>query len=54
MSEADAGAVIHNLYGTLDYADIADADWVIEAATENLPLKRKIFAQIEGVVRPTR
>jgi enoyl-CoA hydratase/3-hydroxyacyl-CoA dehydrogenase len=52
MSEAEAKDVIHNLYGTMDYADIADADWVIEAATENLPLKRKIFAQIEAVVRP--
>jgi enoyl-CoA hydratase/3-hydroxyacyl-CoA dehydrogenase len=52
MSEAEAKDVIHNLYGTMDYADIADADWVIEAATENLPLKRRIFAQIEAVVRP--
>jgi enoyl-CoA hydratase/3-hydroxyacyl-CoA dehydrogenase len=52
MGEAEARDVIHNLYGTMDYADIADADWVIEAATENLPLKRKIFAQIEAVVRP--
>jgi len=52
MSEAEAKDVIHNLYGTMDYADIADADWVIEAATENLPLKRKIFAMIEAVVRP--
>ena len=52
MSEADAKAVVTNLYGTLDYADIADCDWVIEAATENLPLKRRIFAQIEAVVRP--
>jgi enoyl-CoA hydratase/3-hydroxyacyl-CoA dehydrogenase len=52
MSEADAAAVTSNLFGTLNYADIADCDWVIEAATENLNLKRKIFAQIEGVVRP--
>jgi enoyl-CoA hydratase/3-hydroxyacyl-CoA dehydrogenase len=52
MSETEAKDVIHNLYGTMDYADIADADWVIEAATENLPLKRRIFAQIEAVVRP--
>ena len=52
MSEADAAAVTTNLFGTLNYADIADCDWVIEAATENLPLKRKIFAQIEAVVRP--
>lgn len=52
MTEAEAKDVIHTLYGTMEYADIADADWVIEAATENLPLKRKIFAQIEAVVRP--
>ncbi|NJD35348.1 MAG: 3-hydroxyacyl-CoA dehydrogenase/enoyl-CoA hydratase family protein [Betaproteobacteria bacterium] len=52
MSEADAVAVTSNLVGTLDYADIAGCDWVIEAATENLTLKRKIFAQIEAVVRP--
>jgi enoyl-CoA hydratase/3-hydroxyacyl-CoA dehydrogenase len=50
MSEADAAAVTSNLFGTLNYADIADCDWVIEAATENLNLKRKIFAQIEAVV----
>lgn len=51
MSEADAAAVTSNLVGTLDYADIAGCDWVIEAATENLALKRKIFARIEAVVR---
>lgn len=51
MGEAEAADVTSNLVGTLDYADIADADWVIEAATENLPLKRRIFAQIEAVVR---
>jgi enoyl-CoA hydratase/3-hydroxyacyl-CoA dehydrogenase len=52
MSEADAAAVTKNLVGTLDYADIADCDWVLEAATENLALKRRIFAQVEAVVRP--
>ncbi|MDP1982291.1 MAG: enoyl-CoA hydratase-related protein, partial [Sulfuritalea sp.] len=52
MSEAEARDVITHLYGTMDYADIADCDWVIEAATENLSLKRRIFAQIEAVVRP--
>ena len=52
MSEADAAAVNSNLIGTLNYADIAECDWVIEAATENMELKRKIFAQVEAVVRP--
>jgi enoyl-CoA hydratase/3-hydroxyacyl-CoA dehydrogenase len=52
MSEAQAAAVVAGLDGTLDYARLADCNWVIEAATENLPLKRRIFAQVEGIVRP--
>ncbi|MFA6445406.1 MAG: 3-hydroxyacyl-CoA dehydrogenase NAD-binding domain-containing protein [Sterolibacterium sp.] len=52
MSEAQAAAVTANITGTLDYASLADCDWVIEAATENLPLKRRIFAQLEDVVSP--
>jgi enoyl-CoA hydratase/3-hydroxyacyl-CoA dehydrogenase len=52
MSEAQAAAVVANIAGTTDYAQLADCDWVIEAATENLPLKRRIFAQVESVVRP--
>jgi enoyl-CoA hydratase/3-hydroxyacyl-CoA dehydrogenase len=52
MSEQQAAAVVANIAGTTDYAQLADCDWVIEAATENLALKRRIFAQIEGIVRP--
>jgi len=35
---------------TADYADLAGADWVIEAVTEVLDLKRRIFADVEAVV----
>ena len=52
MGEAQASAVVGNIEGTTDYARLVDCDWVIEAATENLPLKRRIFAQVEGIVRP--
>ena len=52
MSEAQAAAVTANIVATTDYADLADCDWVIEAATENLELKRRIFAQVERVVSP--
>jgi enoyl-CoA hydratase/3-hydroxyacyl-CoA dehydrogenase len=52
MSEAEAKAVTENLIGTLDYNVIADADWVLEAATENVEIKRKIFEQVESIVRP--
>jgi len=50
MKEAQAAAVIANIVTTQDYAQLADCDWVIEAATENLQLKRRIFAQVEGIV----
>ena len=37
---------------TSDYDQLKGADWVIEAATEDLPLKRRIFKQVEGLVSP--
>jgi enoyl-CoA hydratase / 3-hydroxyacyl-CoA dehydrogenase len=52
LREDQAAAVRQNLVTTLDYGRMAGCDWVIEAATENLELKRRIFAQIEAVVRP--
>jgi len=37
---------------TSDYNELKGADLVIEAATEDLPLKRRIFKQVEGIVTP--
>jgi enoyl-CoA hydratase/3-hydroxyacyl-CoA dehydrogenase len=37
---------------TSDYDQLKDADWVVEAATEDLPLKRRIFKQVEDLVSP--
>ena len=34
-----------------DYKDGADADFVIEAATENVPIKLKIFEQLDEIVQ---
>ncbi|HJN77553.1 MAG TPA: 3-hydroxyacyl-CoA dehydrogenase NAD-binding domain-containing protein [Myxococcota bacterium] len=50
MSPEQAEEVQQNITTTTDYADMAGCDWVIEAATEDLPLKRKIFSMIEAVV----
>ena len=47
MSPEAAAAVTRNLHTSTDYDAIADCDWVIEAATENLALKRRIFAAVE-------
>ena len=40
--------------GTLDLADFADADFVIEAVFEELALKQQVFADLEKVVRAGR
>jgi enoyl-CoA hydratase/3-hydroxyacyl-CoA dehydrogenase len=47
LKPAQAEGVIRDLIATTDYDALADCDWVIEAATEDLALKRRIFAQIE-------
>ncbi|RKY17280.1 MAG: 3-hydroxyacyl-CoA dehydrogenase/enoyl-CoA hydratase family protein [Planctomycetota bacterium] len=52
LSAAQADDVRRGIVATLDYADMAGCDWVIEAATEQLDLKRRIFSQIEAIVGP--
>jgi 3-hydroxyacyl-CoA dehydrogenase len=36
---------------TLDYADLADCDLVIEAVYENMDVKKQVFAKLDGVVK---
>jgi enoyl-CoA hydratase/3-hydroxyacyl-CoA dehydrogenase len=52
MSANEAEQVRANVHATTDYAVAREADWAIEAATEDLALKRKIFAQLETLMRP--
>ncbi|MCC6213121.1 MAG: 3-hydroxyacyl-CoA dehydrogenase/enoyl-CoA hydratase family protein, partial [Burkholderiales bacterium] len=52
MTEAEAAAVTRGVQASTDYAAIRGADWVLEAATEDLALKQKIFAQVEALVAP--
>jgi len=52
MSASEAEKVRANVHATTDYEVARDADWAIEAATEDLGLKRKIFARLEALMRP--
>ncbi|MBS0612393.1 MAG: 3-hydroxyacyl-CoA dehydrogenase/enoyl-CoA hydratase family protein, partial [Proteobacteria bacterium] len=52
ITAAQGASVRAGLSASTDYAQLAGCDWVIEAATEDLALKRRIFSQIEAVVRP--
>lgn len=50
MREDKAGAVLNNINYTMDYNQIKDCDLVIEAATESISLKQKIFEGVEKIV----
>ena len=36
--------------GTLDLADLAECDLAVEAAVENMALKKQIFAELDGIL----
>ncbi|XP_021723619.1 peroxisomal fatty acid beta-oxidation multifunctional protein AIM1-like [Chenopodium quinoa] len=40
------------LQGVLDYSEFKDADMVIEAVVENVPLKQRIFSELEKTCPP--
>jgi 3-hydroxybutyryl-CoA dehydrogenase len=52
LSGGERDAALGRLTLTTDLADLADCDLVIEAALEELELKREIFAELERVTRP--
>ena len=45
-------SVMANISTTVDYADFADADLVIEAASEDMNLKKEVFAELAKVCKP--
>ena len=52
MSEADVEARMGLLKGTLDLGALADCDLVIEAAFENMAIKKDIFARLDAIAKP--
>ena len=45
----EADAIFKNMLFTTDYAKIADADFIVEAALENTDVKHKIFDQCQKI-----
>ncbi|MES9971791.1 MAG: 3-hydroxyacyl-CoA dehydrogenase NAD-binding domain-containing protein [Candidatus Thiodiazotropha sp.] len=52
LSEADAAQRQALITGTTSYADLADADLVIEAVFENLEIKNEVFGKLDAVCKP--
>ena len=52
MTKEDEAAIVGRIKGTTKVEDFAGCDLVIEAATENMNIKKKIFADLERVCPP--
>jgi 3-hydroxybutyryl-CoA dehydrogenase len=52
LDEAVRGEILQHIKAAADYASFSDCDLVIEAASENEELKRKIFSSVCASLKP--
>jgi len=52
MTAADKDAVLGRIKKSVALSDMAGADFVVEAATENEPIKFKIFQDLDNICKP--
>lgn len=52
MDEAGKKAITDKISFTVDLAAAADADLVVEAAIENLEIKKSVFAELDSLCKP--
>ncbi|NMG53255.1 3-hydroxybutyryl-CoA dehydrogenase [Aromatoleum aromaticum] len=52
MTEAQKAEALARVSGSTELGAMSDCDLIIEAATENLALKLKIFEQLDGIAKP--
>jgi 3-hydroxybutyryl-CoA dehydrogenase len=52
LSEEDQRALVDRVTFSTSLKDLADADFVVEAVVESLEVKKSIFRDLEGIVKP--
>lgn len=52
LTQSDMEATLARLKGTLNTQDFDDCDLIIEAAVENMELKKKLFADLDKICPP--
>ena len=52
MTQEAVDALLANITTTTDYATFADADLVIEAAVEEMQLKKDVFTELDTICKP--
>ena len=53
LTESAKAAALAAIRTTADIKDLSGADFIIEAATENLALKQKILQEVEAIATPS-
>lgn len=53
LAQETVDAILANISTTTDYASFADADLVIEAAVEDMQLKKELFAELDTICQPS-
>ncbi|MBL4933377.1 MULTISPECIES: 3-hydroxybutyryl-CoA dehydrogenase [Clostridium] len=52
ITEEEKDAILSRISGTTDLNAAADCDLVVEAAVENMKIKREIFAELDSICKP--
>ena len=52
MAAPDRDAIVGRIKGIVDMAEAKDADFVIEAAIENMAIKKTIFKDLDEIIKP--
>lgn len=51
MTEEEKAEILQRIQGSTDIQSLADCEVIIEAATENMELKKRIFAEIDKICK---
>lgn len=49
ITEEDKEAVLGNIHGTIDLAELSQVDLVVEAVVENMAVKKQLFAELDNI-----
>ena len=52
MTEEDKEAILTRISGTVDLGEAADCDLIVEAAVENMEIKKSIFKDLDEICKP--
>lgn len=53
ITEAQATEMLSHLVGSAELSDVKDCDLIVEAAVENMEIKKSIFSELDALCKPS-